>query len=765
MNKRSIKLHTVVVILFAVATTLYTFWGLIVNPDGFLINKTGDAAKNYFTFLYHSLYSSGVWFDGMNYPYSEHLVYTDAQPAISIPLAFLSKYFSVQPLAIFHLLLVLSFFLAIIYVTKIFLRFEVHYLLAAFFASLIVLMSPQQLKLVEHFSLAYYCVLPILFYYTLLWFQTNNRGGLYTLFLCVLLFSFIHPYYTLMVCLWCVFYSGGYFVFSKEKVLRKLKHLYPYWMSCLVPVVLLLLFVYLTDSVSDRPSYPYGTRAHVTKLNDVFTSYLSPIWKWLASNNDTIIVAQITEGYSYIGVPATLIIIGVCFYIIVNLFKGKKVLTSTNNKSIALWLFVGLGMLFFASGVVFIFCFECLDNASIIKQFRAIGRFSWSFYYIVTIVTVVVLYRFYRMMQQRGRKLTAGFVVFLIGVIWFTEAFSYAREIKKLIDRGRQDFTVERNDGKDSWQSFIVEKGYDKNDFQCMLTLPYVHIGTEKLGVNTGATYPLSKAFDASLLLGVPIMDVMMSRSSWQQAFNQVKIEGGKLVEKTVLKEINNKPILLLHDKNYELNNDVGYILDLSQKLGTHDGLDVYIFQPKSLLTHDSVYRDSIAQYFDSVALGDTCIGTFGTYYVEHFDNGSYKEGFLGYAFGSIKSDKKTIFDKPISPLYDMQAYEFSIWTLVSKDNYKTPIFRICTYDEHDEKLQDITIKAQEAVDNKGLWLRVSMYFTMSKNCSRLTVELINIPNPAYIAIDELLLRPADALIITKTPEETQGMVNNHVFK
>src|SRR4051812_8595675 len=106
INKRTV--WPFVVLLWAVWIVSFLFLHITRHPGHSMITIVGDGAKNYYTYLYEVLYGKGIWFTGMNYPYGEHLVYTDAQPLIAVPLAFLRTYLPVSrntALAVLHLCL------------------------------------------------------------------------------------------------------------------------------------------------------------------------------------------------------------------------------------------------------------------------------------------------------------------------------------------------------------------------------------------------------------------------------------------------------------------------------------------------------------------------------------------------------------------------------------------------------------------------------------------------------------------------------------
>lgn len=754
------KLSFLIIVLLAIAVTVYTLSYIVLSPGEVLLSTNGDGAKNYFTFLYHALYGNGLQFEGMNYPYGEHIVFTDGQPVFAVILGYLNQYLHINPLVVMHLLIGFGFFLGIVYVYKILLCFKVHRVWAMLFACLIIIMSPQQLKLTGHFSLVYACVLPMLFYYNLSWLQTEKRKYVWRLFLAASLFAFVHVYFTLMYCLWTAFYSLGYLVLYKRQFIQKLKHLYPLWLAVVLPIVSLKVFMLLTDHVSDRPDYPYGARANRTFTNDIFTSYISPIWAWVAKHAEGISLRQGNEGYTYIGIASITILI-------ITFFINRLINTTDKNQSLAVWLCVAAGMLIFASSIIFRKCFVCLDYASFIRQFRAVGRFAWAFYYIATISSVVILYRWHTWLHMQGKKTVAYILAMSFFLIWFFEAIPFASKTRALAKSGLENYNTQYDANSISWHSFLKQHGYTKDSFQSILVLPYVHIGTEKLGVNAGHSNILTGAFHASLQLHLPIMDVMMSRTSWSQAFAQVKIAGGAFTDKHILYMDcdSSKPVLILFPENTVPNRNEWHLLDAASDLGNQQGYNVYALYPDVLHKIEQKTKDSLHQIFDVQVAKDTCLNNCGLWAVEHYDNGQATEKLFGSgAEKAIEGNTDIVFNHAITPMYNNQVYEFSAWTLVSNKDYRIGRFRIMGFDEKDSLILNEMVLVQESVDNKGLWLRASKYFKLPLSCTRVEVELINVINPAYLALDELMVRPAEAIILSKMPDGS-GMVNNHVFR
>lgn len=762
MKMQQRNINRLGLVFVAAIVTLYTFWGIIAAPATTLLNTSGDAAKNYFTYLYHATYDGGISFSGMNYPYGEHIIFTDAQPPVAWLASALYQLFYVQPLATLHILLAISFFFCIVYLYKLLKRFQLPYVWAICGAVLISAMSPQQYKLAQHFSLAYTCVLPMIFYYMVAWHQDKKLRYAVYLFISGVIFSLLHLYLALMICFWALLYSIFYFLTNKDTLRNKLKHVSIISIAGITPAVLVRILIFATDHITGRPSYPYGARWNRTFLHDIFTSATSPFSKILSESGITATLAGGGEGYTYTGI-AVIIILAIAPVVY---FFTRKQNERDNNTALGIWLAIAASMLIFATSVIFIRCFKCLDYASFIKQFRAVGRFAWVYYYIACVAAVILLYRWFKMIYV-SRKLLAVLLVALTLTIWIAEAIPYTNMTRTRSLYGKAHYKQMFGIDKQQWTDFLKREGYAPSNFRALYALPYFHIGTEKLGLLAGSEDEVNVAFSTSLLLELPLMNVMLSRNSWEQAFGQIKTSGGPYTSKKVLRSRDYRPILIMCGTNYKPNPDEQYLIDNSRKIGSIGGNDMYALETATLLSKENNRKNELLIVYNKMSSTDTCItDSCGKWLVAHYDDSkSNNKLFSSGAQKAIDGITKIIFNDTITPLYDGEQYEFSAWMLVSDDDYKIGRFRIYLLDEHENIIGDIPVLTQEATDAHGLWLRASKYFPMPIATRRIKVEVVNIIYPAYLALDELMIRPANATIISKSENNKRVMmVNNHMI-
>lgn len=763
MSGNSVLRYSIIVAL-GIALVAFMFPDVLFNPGTTLLSNYGDAPKNYYTFIYHALHGEGTHFVGMNYPYGEHIIFADAQPLLAWFSSLLYDLFRVSPLTTLHLLILTSYTISVAFLTKLLWRFKVGVYIAPVFAILITIMSPQLFKLTGHYSLSYVCIIPLLFYVTVAYHQTVYSKYLFYLLLITIVTAFIHLYFLAMVVLWVFFYCISLFLSHIGKWRYGFRKIIPFAAAHGIALLIFAAFLYSTDTVADRPDYPSNTRSHTTALKDIVTSAYSPVWIWLKDGGVIEKIGGRSEGYTYIGLIPTLFFIIAIYTIMLSLFKHRRLSYDNNGSSVTElwpWIFIGGAMLFIGTAVMFIYCFECQDNAMLFRQFRAIGRFSWVFYYVATVIATVVLYSSYTLLVKRSKIVAISLMAVTI-VIWSIESSGYIKFSRVVSSLAKENYQ-EYNSLKTDWAELFDNK-LNSDSFQAILNIPYIHVGSEKLGAGYFATGNLKNTFAASLITGLPMMDVMMSRTSWSQTFDQVKITAGPYVQKPALSVLNDeRSIMLVKASDYTLSEDEKYLLQFADSLGKVNNSDIYSLSPNALNNNVKDTKASIQSLVRRFpAIQDTILYSDKMYRIQHFKS-NMKKPFL---FGNGAQDavtgaygKVTTFE--FKPFLQEDIYEVSLWVLVPDDNYRIPAMDIHCFYQSDSIISRYRKYGVEANDNSGMWLRLSRYITIPEGCSKINVSLMNLPTPSYYAVDEVVLRPINGVTISK--DEKHYMVNNHL--
>ncbi len=534
MNKISPKLWLLITTLFALALTTFTLSHIVTAPWHEMPELGADGGKNIYTYLYQVLYGRGLWFQGMNYPYGEHIVFTDGQPLLSVALSCLPHRVSMSAaLAIMWWLVALSYILSVIFCFKILVKFKVAPLLSLCFAGLITVFTPQLIRISGHYALCYACAIPMLFYWTIQYNEGSRLKYCAYIFIMGIFTTFLHPYYAAVALVWAGCYALGYFVTMKEALVVKLKHVAPLLVSVLAVFALFGIFMKITDPVTDRPTTPYGILANCTTGKDILCNSQSPVWAFVAKSLKIEAITEGGEGRAYLG----LVVIAAFFgSLILGVYKkSKKSLEPTVAAAQGfqpVWLFMAAGALIISMGVPFTWHMEwLLDYASVLKQFRTMGRFSWIFYYIITIYGSVVIYNWYVQLMAANRKIVANAGLFVALALWSFEASGYIARTHKKLDIGYHAYDTFVSTGDMSWEQFLLQHNFKKEAFQATLVLPFFEVGSEKLWqCNDGNINAVGVAMgiQAGIQLHLPMLDGMLSRTSWDVAFKQVKIVGGQ---------------------------------------------------------------------------------------------------------------------------------------------------------------------------------------------------------------------------------------------
>lgn len=746
---------------FAVLLTTFVLTNMVLDPSHVIIGLDGDSIKNFYTYLYHTLYDNGLWFTGMNYPYGEHAIYTDGMPALSTLVIWMRDTFHLQHdtiVAAFYVTLALGYGLGIFYVYKLFVHFGVKPWWAIVFAGLVIILSPQQTRLAGHFGLGMLCVIPMLWYWQARYDGTAHWR--YAVYVAVFSFviAFIHPYLLAVSFLFTGAYILTCFFYAKRTFRERLIFIWPIVLALIVAFAAVKGVLYATDPVTDRPTIPWGLLEYCTKMEDLITSPLSPLWP-----SDT----NISEGFAYIGV-VTMAVVPVSLLIAVALLVKRKKIESVHTGMSSKWLLIAGIALLIASGKPIEWMGGDLPPyLSVLRQFRSLGRFAWIFYYVITVYTGVCLYKWFAILLQRNWKLAAYGMLLLAISVWVYDASGYVSFLRQITgQRSKHQYIQYFYWDREDPLTVLEKSGYTPDSFQAIISLPFMYIGTDKLWLHEDGDRALALATRVSVNTGLPMVNAMLARTSWQQGFKQAKLIGGPFAHKPLLDDISSdKPFLISYFTENELDEDSRYLLRLADNIGWVDGCEIYKLYPERLRREDARCIDSAMAIAAAVTAMDSCVACTSPFFVVHYDEKKYDKAFWGSgAETHMYKSEDTLLTLDMPPMVNESRYEFSIWVLVNDVDYRSPAFHLKLYDTAGNMLKEEYIPTKISTDNHGMWLRVSKYFSMPAGTRRMVCQVDNNPDKLdYIAIDELLIRPANALMISKNGNA--ALANNHLLK
>lgn len=234
--------------------------------------------------------------------------------------------------------------------------------------------------------------------------------------------------------------------------------------------------------------------------------------------------------------------------------------------------------------------------------------------------------------------------------------------------------------------------------------------------------------------------------------------------DKPLLQTKNRKPFLLIVAKD-EGNFDEKYLLESADFLGDFDNCKIYSLYPDRIIKNDKEAILKAKTIAEIMSGSDTALNPQkGFVFTNHLDQNEGNESLWGNgSLGIIKGKDSIIAEINVQPNEDNILYEISSWVLVSERDFRSPVLNLSLLDENGTEIFRKDAMAKESLDNYGLWLRVNQYFNLPKNCRKIKWHLYDDDKRSYLALDEILLRPAAATIIYKN--KGKMMINNHLLK
>lgn len=732
---------------------LVGFKDVLLYPNQVLLTSGGDGIKNYFTYLFYIAQDNGTHFSGMNYPYGEHILFTDNTPFLSSIIAWSKNYFpslAENSLGILHFVLLVNIPIAAIYIYRIMQHFGSKHWWSIVSAIFIVFFSPQLFRIHGHFGMALVAMIPFVIFQLIKYQEQTQIKYAIAIFLVSICFAFFHLYNLVIIAFLVLSYLLSFWIIERKPWQQKLRYSLPLLLSIGLSFVLFLNFVSLTDNVKDRPRYPYGTFQYNTVGKDLFVSQtsLGNVLKVIFGGHEGIFDG---EGNGYVG------LIGIVVFIFLIILFFKKLFNKKSNFPILkalqpyhIWLLTSLWPLLFAMGFPLIYFKDFLTDAiPFLRQFRAMGRFIWIFYYLFMIFSALFAFYFSKQLSIKNKNLWSKVVFVVVLGIWSVQLLGYFQYYHSLSSNFKKMYENFNDKKTENWTTFLQKNGYKSNDFQAVIGLPFYHIGSEKIwmmDVNEGETsYSL---FKAALQTKLPIVNVMMSRTSWQQTFEMIRIADGPFSEKSYYNHCNEKPFLILVSDSNRVKPKEKEWIQQSKFLGKkEDGTLVYSITPEQIKNYEAAIRKQAQQLAVNAKPNRAGVleDNHSFFYFQHFDhinNDSNRAG-TGAWIPNPNSKKVMIDSFNVPTNMEDSMFHFSIWAKCNLYDFRSPVFSIHQFNEKGEQIfiDEVETKYSTFVD--GAWFLAEKDFQIFKSTQKIQVWIQeNIMNRTYLALDEMQVYP-----------------------
>lgn len=757
MKKTSLSVLLLVVVTAAILFLI--FKPVILHPNAYIFSPGGDAVKSYFNFAWYIKYDEGIKHNGINYPYGDHLQFINSHPLYVQVLKFVDRH--ITPIADYSVgILNLSMIISLLFAAPLLFFILRHFKLPrwySFFIALILLfLSPQIDRISGHFEMVYAFFIPLFWYLLIKWREGKNPwlwGSL--LLLSGLSGAFISAFYaaffTIFLLALLIVEIWQHRKKFKEYRVRGLK----LFLMGIAPVAVVKIFVSLTDWVNDRPDNPYGFFVYHANLKSIF---LPPGSKLVELFGKILPLGFNWEGRAYVGLPVTILAFAILLSVLYYLKKRNKINWKIffPNPSLNIYLYAATLVLLFSMCFPFKFGFSfLLDLLPPLKQFRALGRFTWTFYYVAGVFTAYYFYSFYRRLRLKKYALLAPVILFLVLYYWGLEAGVHTKR-----STGR---IFNKNDILESAHGPYLEKfktaGVNPEDFQAILFLPFASTNGDKLLFQRGIN-AFDEAMKCSWHTAIPLLQSFSPRLSFSHALSSIQMLADSSIYKTRIDDMNQKPLLLL-TTHEEMNRQEKWVIkhadpfwsDKHIILSTLDA-DVFNEAHRKWLNHADSVVDSMH------CSGQFCTPTGNEPFIyEDFEDSPAKITFSGKGSKYLKKGETELINTQLHKEGFSGKTEISFWMYVDHRKSGMPHGRLSITDNEGKQLQYIRMNTREIHNVYDHWVRVSEIVDVKPGLNyQLKVK------GDYISIDDMMIKPVDKDIFVKR-EDGFSLFNNFPFE
>ena len=706
---------------------------ILKAPSEHLFTPSGDGLKSYYTFLYHIKHdASYADFSGMNYPYGDLFQFTDG----NLPLANTLKFLGIpsperNAIAIYNLSLIFSLPIGMLLLSLVFLNLGIEGWKNVLFSFVIMFMNPQLMRMASHLTLAYSWVIPayILFYKR---FRETNHFLRYSILFSLLGFVllWVHPYLAVIPTGMILIALGTEYLFSLWKGKEK-SRIGMAFLVCLAPLLVYSMLVGFMDTASGRSTRPFGFFEYRAELETVFAPHSGPLFKLMQGTfhwAGAPLPMQTWEGFAYIGLAVICILI----FAVVQLLRRKGAVPPF---SISLLIGASILLLFFSFCLPFRFghLFNSVsNNLDFIRQFRAVGRFAWPFYF----VTCIFAFYYLHQATSRNRLFVIRVLPLIAALVMFIESVDENINVRDAISKSPNIFLEQDS-------TLTTDIGLEQ--YQAIMTLPYFLIGPEYF-IKEGDEALNGKSMRLSYETGLPLMSSMMSRTPVPISLKQTAMYERNLVEKQIAADFPSRSDLLVLADSALCSADELEILHMAVQVGSYHGTALYRLSLVDLFKSE---KEELVQRFktefhstsDGLYHKDSAAFVFSTSFEDEQFSDVVFEG--KRSFKGVSNNFTEILRFQAERFQMGTEYEISFWVWGDMNSFPGTLI-IIEIDPNTGGEVWGEIKGLLRFDyTRGNWHRISMRFTRNNTLP----FKFEIDRPFYcdepLYVDQCMVRPA----------------------
>ena len=726
--------------------------GLMYAPNAYAPTFGGDGLTIHYNLHYHAAYGEGATLKSQYHPNSEVIYMTDAQGVVAYILATLRPFFpSLHHSAsgISNFLIFWSNPLAAIVLFLCFLRLKIRTSLAIIFAVLIALMSPQITRQVGgHYALGYAFLIPLLMYFLVSLNQSlkRNIANAIALILVLIILGVNNPYLLAISGSFLLAFSGigllAYLLFKKGQ----LSHIILPLSVTVISLAITGSFLGSLDLITDRTKVPYGFFSNLSTMKSIFfpggTLPNEPLSALFKSGR------QINEGTAYIGLIPFLFLLSLPFILIRK--KGKRTFSLFNQNYLGHILLASVIVLLFALGIPFIYFQEwTLEHLGTVLQFRAPGRFSWIFYYGISIISAVGVSKWIESILNDGHKKKALLIGTIVVALWGLEVHQFLHRSTK----GKIHHNAFNKGRLDDYRQKVEALNLNGDIYEGIFLIPTEHGWTDKVH-HSGEFRSNYEGYRYSLASGLPLINGKLSRMSVSQCLASMQLLADPMVKKDLLYQFSQeKDILFVISLEDELTLQEDRLVNSAKEIYRTDKYLLSSINIKEFITRENLHRQTIINNSSSA------IDSLASPLIHDPMDEDMTHAFAGTGGRLINAGEEEILSFPLSNSYNHDTLELSFWYHVDHDYSGGPVWELVCKKEgkvrHQEKLHGLDLmRTQDG------WMKALFQLAVEEDLESVTIES-SARHPYYI--DELLVRRIQDTIFKRIDGEL--IVNNYRIK
>jgi hypothetical protein len=289
---------------------------------------------------------------------------------------------------------------------------------------------------------------------------------------------------------------------------------------------------------------------------------------------------------------------------------------------------------------------------------------------------------------------------------------------------------------QESFYAVLQQDDLEVSDFQALLGLPLFVGGSERIDL-VGEHHTTKYAMELSALTGLPMINGMLSRVSYDRARKVIQLTSHPWLPKKALQAFTDQRPLLLVTSHIGLHPYELRLIGLGQKLGELDAVSLYRL-PFSALRQVRPNCDTLREA--------------GHLLFKAFDDQVAAITMSGN--GALPTNgPAVIFDGKIDPGED--SLEVSIWMHADSSQQTWPNFYTELY-SGEELIDQQSFFAKHPRDIWGDWIRLSVVAGSSPEVDRIKIGITH----GRATFDNLMIRPlSDTSAI---PMNDQCLLNNY---